>query len=175
MPISRLTFITTALLALVEIKSQGEVEFPFQTHPRAIMVAINCLLMYGFVSIIELVVHAARLDTLYAMTARLGRIVSLCFLPIVCPMTFSTSHQPVTQAVGTVVGGGFGWFLVVDDGDGGDNGRGGLRWRSVVEVGGGGQLRRSAVEVDGGGRRCSPEKKNGRRRSSAEKIAGVTG
>ncbi|KAJ9537087.1 hypothetical protein OSB04_029820 [Centaurea solstitialis] len=70
MPISKLTFIIDVLLAFVEIKSQGKAGFPFQTHPQATMVAINCLLLYGFVSIIELIVHAARFDIVYAMMAR---------------------------------------------------------------------------------------------------------
>lgn len=82
MPPSALTFIINALLAFVEIKSQGQPGFPFQTHPHTIMVSITGLLIYGLASAVELVVSSLGLDhtSVYAIIARLGRISALCIL-----------------------------------------------------------------------------------------------
>ncbi|KAJ9535558.1 hypothetical protein OSB04_un001310 [Centaurea solstitialis] len=72
--------------------------------------------------------------------------------------------------------GGFGWFWVVDGGGGRDNGKGGWRWRSAVEVGGGGQLWWSAEVAGEEGRRWLEKmaRKDGRRRS-LDKTAGEDG
>lgn len=83
MPPSTFTFIITVLLAFVEIKSQGNPEFPFQTHSHAIIVSVTSLLVYGLASAIEhVVIYGAGLDPTSdcAMIARLGRIGSLCIL-----------------------------------------------------------------------------------------------
>ncbi|GJY26536.1 hypothetical protein Tco_0401262 [Tanacetum coccineum] len=61
MPRSALTFIITTLVAFVEIKSQGQPGFPFETHPRAIMVAVTSLPVYGLASAAELGVSASGL------------------------------------------------------------------------------------------------------------------
>ncbi|MFS7927712.1 hypothetical protein Hanom_Chr04g00312311 [Helianthus anomalus] len=86
MPSSALSFITNALIALAAIKSQ------FQTHPQAIMFSVTCLLIYGLASAAELVpskkliygLASAGLDptSVYAITAHLGKIVSLCILVV---------------------------------------------------------------------------------------------
>ena len=70
-----LTLIITGLCSLVEIKSQGG-DFPFQTHPRSINVALASLLVYGFTSALEHFVSATGLApiSVYAIIARLGRI-----------------------------------------------------------------------------------------------------
>lgn len=82
MPGSALSFIITVLIAFAEIKSQGNSEFPFQTHPHFIMVSVTSLLMYGLASATELLISAAGLDAIsaYAIIARLGRIGSLWIL-----------------------------------------------------------------------------------------------
>nr|GFA03105.1 hypothetical protein [Tanacetum cinerariifolium] len=73
MPRSALTFIISTMLAFVEIKSQGKPGFPFETHPRAIMVSITSLPVYGLASAAELWVSASGLDhtSVYANIARL--------------------------------------------------------------------------------------------------------
>lgn len=88
LPPSTLSFIITALLALVDIKSQGNPEFPFQTHPRVIMLSVTCLVMYGLVSGAEFVVSVAGIHStsIYAVIARLARIGYLCILVV----TFSS-------------------------------------------------------------------------------------
>ncbi|KAL8263746.1 hypothetical protein R6Q59_021876 [Mikania micrantha] len=84
MPQSTLGFIITALLAFVDIKSQGNPEFPFVTHPQAIMVSITSLIMYGLASGAELVVSCAcnNPTVVYVIIARLGRIVYLCIMVV---------------------------------------------------------------------------------------------
>ncbi|KAL8263743.1 hypothetical protein R6Q59_021873 [Mikania micrantha] len=84
MPQSTVGFIITALLAFVDIKSQGNPEFPFITHPQAIMVSITSLIMYGLASGAELIVSGAcnNPNVVYAIIARLGRIVYLCIMVV---------------------------------------------------------------------------------------------
>ncbi|MFS7927681.1 hypothetical protein Hanom_Chr04g00311961 [Helianthus anomalus] len=76
MPPSALSFITNALIALAAIKSQ------FQAYPLAIRFSVNSLLMYGLASAAEVVVSCAGLDptSVYAITAHLGKIISLCIV-----------------------------------------------------------------------------------------------
>ncbi|MFS7927709.1 hypothetical protein Hanom_Chr04g00312281 [Helianthus anomalus] len=80
MPHSALGFIINALLALAEIKSQGQGApgFLFRTHPRAIMVFVNGLLMYGLASAAELV--GLDPNSVYAIAVHLGKLFSLCIL-----------------------------------------------------------------------------------------------
>ncbi|KAL8263741.1 hypothetical protein R6Q59_021871 [Mikania micrantha] len=82
MPHSTLGFIISTLLAFVQIKSQGLPGFPFQTHPQLIMFSVTSLLIYGLASVAELVISAAGVDrsSVYAITAHLGKIGSLCIL-----------------------------------------------------------------------------------------------
>ncbi|GJZ16823.1 hypothetical protein Tco_0552946 [Tanacetum coccineum] len=82
MPRSALTFIISTMLAIVEIKLQGQPGFPFEMHPRAIMVSVTSLPVYGLASATELGVSALGLDhtSVYAIIARLVRICSLCIL-----------------------------------------------------------------------------------------------
>ncbi|KAK1419004.1 hypothetical protein QVD17_28159 [Tagetes erecta] len=47
MPHSALNFIITLLLAFAAIKSQGQSDFPFITHPRVVRFSINSIVMYG--------------------------------------------------------------------------------------------------------------------------------
>lgn len=84
MPHSTLNFIINALLAFVEIKSQGAKEFPFKTHPQTIMFSVTSLMIYGLASAAELVISAAGLDPtcIYAVIAHLGKVISLCILVI---------------------------------------------------------------------------------------------
>ncbi|CAH1453803.1 unnamed protein product [Lactuca virosa] len=81
MPPSPLSFIITSLYAFADIKSQGS-EFPFNTHPRSINVAITSLLFYGLASGAEHFICVSRLGptSVYAIIARLGRISCLCVL-----------------------------------------------------------------------------------------------
>ncbi|KAI3691621.1 hypothetical protein L6452_31418 [Arctium lappa] len=47
------SFIVGAFLALLQIKSQPNAEFPFETHPRTMTVCVISLLIYAFVSAAE--------------------------------------------------------------------------------------------------------------------------
>lgn len=82
MPQSTLGFIIISLLAFTEIKSQGNPESPFQTHPKAIMVSINSVVIYGFTSTAEVVISAAGFDrtSIFALITRMGRMASLYIL-----------------------------------------------------------------------------------------------
>ncbi|KAK1430531.1 hypothetical protein QVD17_13340 [Tagetes erecta] len=84
MPHSTFGFIINALLAFVEIKSQGRPGFPFQTHSHVIMFSVTSLLMYGLASAVELVVFAVGVDrrSVYAVVAHLGKICCLCVLVV---------------------------------------------------------------------------------------------
>lgn len=70
MPPSTFTFIIMALLAFLQIKSQG-------SGPNAIKVSVTSLLLYGLATAAQLVIPA---DSVYAIINRLARIVFLCIL-----------------------------------------------------------------------------------------------
>ncbi|KAI3689719.1 hypothetical protein L2E82_47685 [Cichorium intybus] len=78
---SPLKFIITGLAAFAEMKSQGT-EFPFNTHPRSMNVAVTSLLVYGLASAAEHFISATRLGpaSVYAIVAQEGRIC--CFLKV---------------------------------------------------------------------------------------------
>ncbi|MFS7927721.1 hypothetical protein Hanom_Chr04g00312411 [Helianthus anomalus] len=82
MPPPSFTFVITSLLTLTEIKSQGDPQFPFQTHAQVVMLSVTCVLMYGFSSAAQHLINATHLgpDSVIAITACLGRIASLCIL-----------------------------------------------------------------------------------------------
>ncbi|MFS7927687.1 hypothetical protein Hanom_Chr04g00312021 [Helianthus anomalus] len=84
MPHSALSFIVYALLAFVQIKSQGVPGFPFKTHPQPIMCSVTSLMMYGLASAAELVISAASFDhtSIYAIIAHLGKVASLCIMVV---------------------------------------------------------------------------------------------
>ncbi|KAK1419045.1 hypothetical protein QVD17_28201 [Tagetes erecta] len=85
MPSSSFTFVITSLFAFTAIKSQGDTKFPFNTHPQAIWLSVTCVLLYGFASAGQyLVTSTARLgpNSVYAIVACLGRMVSLCILVV---------------------------------------------------------------------------------------------
>ncbi|KAI3689738.1 hypothetical protein L2E82_47705 [Cichorium intybus] len=78
---SPLKFIVISLAAFAEMKSQGT-EFPFQTHPGSMNVAVTSLLFYGLASAAEHFISATRLGpaSVYAIVAHSGRMFSLCIL-----------------------------------------------------------------------------------------------
>ncbi|KAK1418998.1 hypothetical protein QVD17_28152 [Tagetes erecta] len=82
MPPSALGFIINVLIAFAEIKAQGQPEFPFKTHPRHIRLSVASVIMYGLACAIQLFVSAFGLHgtSVFAFTARLGKIGSLCLL-----------------------------------------------------------------------------------------------
>ncbi|KAK1418994.1 hypothetical protein QVD17_28148 [Tagetes erecta] len=83
MPPSALGFIINILIAFAEIKAQGQPEFPFETHPRHIRLSVASVIMYGLACAIQLVVSAFGLHgttSVFVVTARLGKISSLCLL-----------------------------------------------------------------------------------------------
>ncbi|KAJ9537086.1 hypothetical protein OSB04_029819 [Centaurea solstitialis] len=71
-----LNFIIVVLLCLAEIKSQGQIGFPFETHPRAMVVIVTSLLLYGLADGIEDIVSVAFPDpiSIYGVIARLGKM-----------------------------------------------------------------------------------------------------
>lgn len=82
MPPHTFSFIITCLLAFAEIKSQGNNKFPFETHPRAVIVSLTTLVIYAFASAAEPVIYAAGFNhtCVYAIIARLGRLGALFIL-----------------------------------------------------------------------------------------------
>ncbi|MFS7953084.1 hypothetical protein Hanom_Chr07g00614461 [Helianthus anomalus] len=80
MPRSTLDFIITCLLGFVEIKSQGNAEFPFNTHPWAINVSITSLVFYGVASATEYVMSVVGQNhmSVYVVIVSFRRVASLC-------------------------------------------------------------------------------------------------
>ncbi|KAJ0851142.1 hypothetical protein HanPSC8_Chr13g0588851 [Helianthus annuus] len=70
------------LFCFAEIKSQGEADFPFKTHPQITTVGISSVPVYALCSFAQ---HAISVvgpgrDSTYAFIARLGRSLCLCTL-----------------------------------------------------------------------------------------------
>lgn len=94
-PGSALNFTIFGLLALVEIKSQGNAGFPFETHPRAMRFVFNSLLIYALASAAEHIFSVGRTGrtSTYAIFARLARMVCLGILNQLGCQGFRNQHH----------------------------------------------------------------------------------
>ncbi|KAK1419003.1 hypothetical protein QVD17_28158 [Tagetes erecta] len=79
-PSSSLNFIITLFLAFTGIKSQGQPDFPFITHPLLARFSINSIVMYGLCCAAELVTSGLDPNSLFVIIPRFGKLCSLCIL-----------------------------------------------------------------------------------------------